>query len=486
MKRINQYLRSRSSQMGLEFLILTVFLLILMVVVLGFTGYFLSSLNESDLNKEREAFAQTILSEFENAKTSDNQLKRSFNISPADLKKYNLTFYDGISFFGITDIRKDGINSNKIYYYEIGDNFRYNESFYVTQSGPGQALVISFQTNNSQEIDVLDSPKNLLLTQRSFYQNDTYIGGANEIKIVDEIAYVVSFQSDSLSLFNVSNPHNIVFISSITDPILDGAHDLRIQGNLVFIVSVTAGSLGIINVTDITSPSIVSSLSEPELNSAYHIEIDETYAYITSRNTIDSGSPPKFTIVNKSNVMALSIVSSINLDNSYRYWQMEKIGNFIFQTIENGTSGGVNSLNVSNVNNPGVIDTLLDSFSLRRAFGIEKGEDLIAYVSSFGRLTALNISYPSNLSIISSLDLGGDEHEGISVKSGYTAVTGFSDSKVKIVDTNDLSIMKLIMEYKSSNSLRSVSGIQFSENCLYAVSQTNDTISSFSFSTLDC
>lgn len=146
----------KQSQLGFEFLILTVFLLILMSSVLGVTGYFISQFNEADLDQEREEFAQTILSEFENAKVSENRINRSFNITPADLKKFNISFYDVRSYFTIIDIRKDGEDSDRLYYYTIGEDFRLNETFYINQAGSGSPIKVLFSTTKNEEEEFLD------------------------------------------------------------------------------------------------------------------------------------------------------------------------------------------------------------------------------------------------------------------------------------------------------------------------------------------
>lgn len=141
--------------MGFEFLILTFFLLILMVVVLGFTGYFISQFNESDLNTEREEFAQTIINEFENAMNSENRFNRTFNLSFSDLDKFPISFIENQSLFVLKDVRLDGGSLSDEYFYYVPSYFKYNQTFFSSTDPQGN-IIISFETSKERTLTKLD------------------------------------------------------------------------------------------------------------------------------------------------------------------------------------------------------------------------------------------------------------------------------------------------------------------------------------------
>ncbi|MCH8520183.1 MAG: hypothetical protein LAT82_05520, partial [Nanoarchaeota archaeon] len=334
----------------------------------------------------------------------------------------------------------------------------------------------------------LQIPSNQILREIDFLYNESIIRGVNDLKIVGDIAYVVSPGSRSLSLFNISNPNNIQLISSLSNStLLNGAHDLRIQDEVVYIASRVSNSITLINVSNPNSIEIINSISNSTLlREAYHLEIDSNYIYVTLRNIIDNGINPRFTIIDKSDISNLQIINSIELNDSHRYWHIVKVGDTIFQTIDvNNVDGGLMSIDVSDVNNPQVLDIVLDSQLFKKSFGLEIIED-IAYVSSIQRLNTFDISNPSNIVLLNSLYIGGEEHEGISIKDDYIAVAGFLDSKIKIIHAPSPSELSLIMEIENENSLEGVSGLQFSDNCLFAVSQNNHSISSYAFLDVIC
>ncbi|MFP4401929.1 MAG: hypothetical protein ACLFPL_01750 [Candidatus Nanoarchaeia archaeon] len=143
------------SQVGFEFLVLTVFLLVVVGLLLGVSGYFISSFNTADLNQEREEFAQVIIDEFDRAESSSHRLNRTIQIKPVDLKKFPLSFVENQSFFILQDIRLDGENSDQKYYYSIPDIFLYNQTFF-SRTNPEGVLEVNFETNTSEDLKKVD------------------------------------------------------------------------------------------------------------------------------------------------------------------------------------------------------------------------------------------------------------------------------------------------------------------------------------------
>ncbi|MCH8519351.1 MAG: hypothetical protein LAT82_01205, partial [Nanoarchaeota archaeon] len=152
---LNNSKLNNKAQIGFEFLLLSVFLFLGVGVALGVAGYFIAGFNLDNLDKEREDFVQTIIREFENAITSPNNMRRGFEIPFHLLDKYEIIFIENQSVILVRDYRKHGFDSDVEYYYEIGDIFRFNQTFYVDVDVDGNRR-ISFDLVLSEEVNRLD------------------------------------------------------------------------------------------------------------------------------------------------------------------------------------------------------------------------------------------------------------------------------------------------------------------------------------------
>lgn len=146
----------KNAQVGLEFLVLSVFLLVLVAIFTGVGGYFLSSFNKADLNQERDEFAQVIIDEFDRAQSSPHTFNRTVEISPADLENFQISFKENSSLFIINDVRLDGENSQKKHYYFLPSHFTYNQTFFTnrTLSGTLEIYLFSNKSENLEKVDL--------------------------------------------------------------------------------------------------------------------------------------------------------------------------------------------------------------------------------------------------------------------------------------------------------------------------------------------
>ena len=334
---------------------------------------------------------------------------------------------------------------------------------------------------------VLDFPENQELRQISSLRSNLILDGANNLEIVDDVAYIVSQNSNSITLLNISNSQSIglidVFFSST---FFDGIRDIKFKDGLAYITSRSLNPILILNFSDdLSGVSIVGGLTASiPADFIHQIETDENYIYVTSIDTSVGGVSPTFTIVDKSDISDLQPVTFINLNDSYTYQEMVKFDDFILQVIGNDLGGGVKIINVSDPSNPFVVQTIFNPL-LRNAYGIEL-RDSVAFVSSNNKLASFNVNNLPSISLMNLLHLGGFGHRGMSHRDNFLAVTSFSDSKLKIVDVENPFNMRLIMEIQDEEILGGISGVDFSQNCLFAVSRESSSLSSYAFLDIDC
>jgi hypothetical protein len=148
-------LNVKKSQVGFEFLTLTVFLFVLVAILLGVGGYLMSSFSEAELVQEREEFAQVIIDEFDRAQSSPHKFNRTVKISPADLKLYEMSFIENQSLFIIKDTRLDGTGSDSEHYYFLPSDFTYNQTFFTNKTSDG-TLEIKIFSNTSENLEKVD------------------------------------------------------------------------------------------------------------------------------------------------------------------------------------------------------------------------------------------------------------------------------------------------------------------------------------------
>ena len=301
-------------------------------------------------------------------------------------------------------------------------------------------------------------------------------GGAPAAEIIDQpinvfvqgdYAYVASTLSDRFSVFDISDPTNPTFVSSITSTQLDNAHDVFVQGNYAYVTSVEGRAFIVINITNPASPSQVGFISNANYWNTRALHVSGNYAYVVTHNQ------DRFVIINITNPAAPSEVSSLTgayLDGANG---IDVVGNYAYIVNRNGNSMTI--LNVSNPASPSFVSELSNA-DLTNAQGINVVGDY-AYVTSTNTgkaLTVIDVSNPAAPSQVwTSTDTNGSD---IVVKENYAFITRNGFHSVDAYDiSNPLSPVKVDF-YRDTVNMTNPDGLHIQGRYIYVPSQTNDSL----------
>lgn len=234
-----------------------------------------------------------------------------------------------------------------------------------------------------------------------------------EINVVDNIAYLANDRG-GLWMLDVSDPENISVLGSLDTP--GEAYGLEVVGNTVFLAD--KESLIIIDVSDPSTPYIISSLVVGDL--IWDVTVQNNIAYLAN-------NAAGLCIVDVSDPVAPYVIEKISKPDSY-------CTNII--VIENIAYLKASSyLWMVDISNPSALFELADYYIFYfRAFDIE---DNLAYIARglFG-LTILDISDPSNLSLIASIENLGLHLIDIKVAGDYLYIVD-NNFKLLVLDISN-------------------------------------------------
>ena len=160
---------NKKSQAALEFILITGFLLTVGLVILAISAYFLLDMNDVELDIEREVFMESIKDEFELALTSDTSFYREIELSPEDMKKFDLDFYENTSYITIKDLIK---GNDFPYLYDMGFGFRFNETFFYEENITDKSSKIIINLQKNRDINKIDVEEFIF-----FVENFNQFGG---------------------------------------------------------------------------------------------------------------------------------------------------------------------------------------------------------------------------------------------------------------------------------------------------------------------
>jgi hypothetical protein len=141
-------------------------------------------------------------------------------------------------------------------------------------AGDGIAVVVAQDSDALTLFDV-SNPGNVI-TQLGIIQDDSQPGGTAEalegaraVTVVGSLAYVASFTEGALSIIDISDPTNPVELGFIKDDenggtatLLEGARGIHVEGNLAFVVSGSDFALSVIDVTNPANPVEVDTIAD--------------------------------------------------------------------------------------------------------------------------------------------------------------------------------------------------------------------------------
>lgn len=227
---------NKKSQAALEFILITGFLLTVGLVILAISAYFLLDMNDIELDTEREVFMKSIKDEFELALTSDTSFYREIELSPEDMKKFDLDFYENTSYITIKDLVK---GNDFPYLYDMGFGFRFNETFFFQENLTDNSSKIIISLQKDRDINKVDVGEFTFFVdnfnQFGGWFNST-LGGGGEIQKSNEQAKFGTFSLKKTSNndpaggykdlgFTVQRNYKLEYWAYSEDPRVGGQND---------------------------------------------------------------------------------------------------------------------------------------------------------------------------------------------------------------------------------------------------------------------
>ena len=110
------------------------------------------------------------------------------------------------------------------------------------------------------------------------------------VAISGNYAYVTAFDSDRLTVIDISNPASPTIVASLHDSVnLVFPADVAVSGNYAYVANQTGTSktnLAAVNISNPANPTVVGSVAPAsELSGAYRVRVSGNFAYVSASST---------------------------------------------------------------------------------------------------------------------------------------------------------------------------------------------------------
>jgi hypothetical protein len=307
------------------------------------------------------------------------------------------------------------------------------------------------------------------------------VTGPYEVRIKDDVAFVVSNEGDYFAVFDVSNSSNPVKLDEVTDPALSGPWGLDIVGDRAYVGSYTGDSLTVIDISDPSDVGVLGSISSSsDLNGASRVEVVNDIAYVTatdgnSLTTVDVSNPQNLKVVD-------SVTSTADLEGP---GDVEVVGDTAF--VGARLSDALTTVDVSDPSDLSIRGTVSSTQDLYGAGSLEIS-GIYAYVAGFDgdSLAVVNVSDPENPEIegsVSSSELGGAY--GMDMAGDYAYVGASTSDAVTVVDVSDKDSPEIVSSVSSTSELGTPEGVEIDGGKAYIAAKGSDKITVMDIPGLD-
>ncbi len=323
------------------------------------------------------------------------------------------------------------------------------------------------------------------ITQLSSYLNSTTIEQPGGLDILGDLAYVGSYQTDGIAIFNISNKYNIVQISSfINKTSLNLVKGIRVMNYSDGTKYLFAGSytntdrFTIINVTDPTSPAQVVSLRHSTyLDGANHICVDRNDTNIVY---VAATRASRFTIINVIDKTNPTIMSSTYhatyLDDIHRI----QVENNILYTVTDDTEI-VSTWDVTNKYAPFLLDYFKNSSVLDDSDGLHYVDGYIYATGDHSNaMVIIDATDPTSLQQVGAFinNTSLDQVNGIRIKDDYAYLAGTGSDALIVINVTDKT-NPFQVGFFTDSSLDGAYDIEIVDDYIYITASYNDTLSIF-------
>jgi len=294
----------------------------------------------------------------------------------------------------------------------------FNRMYVLSRAGDWLSV---FDISNPEDIQILG------------HLADAHFNSSSGMAIIDELLYITSRLNKSLTVVDCTDMINFdvsQIVSSVQDStILDKAHGVAVSNGYAYVVSEDSNTFTVINISDPTNLTIVNAISHPTyLFGAMSIFISGTYAYVGAYygnrlTIINIGNPEHPSIV--SSMDGLSGISSVYVQDDKAYVASSLDHTLTIIDVSNKTSPAINKRMTDNVNLNGIKDVVvIDNYAF-----------VVSYFTKL--LSIIDVSDSSAPRIVNSIlddRLDGCESICRSVDGKYIYITSEKTNRVMIID----------------------------------------------------
>lgn len=286
-----------------------------------------------------------------------------------------------------------------------------NQPFSVAVSGT-YAYVVNETSNTLQVFNVSDPAS-------PFSVSSVATGTApRSVAVLGNYAYVVNHTSQTLQIFNVSNPASPSLAGSLA--IGYNPESVAVQGDFAYVVNGPA--LQVINVSDPASPALAGSTFTGPFASS--VAVSGNYAYVTGGTS--------FRVFNVSNPASPSLAGSNNMAGTAE--SVAVSGNFAY--VASYSSSALQVYNVSSPASP-TLTSQIGTFGPPRCVAVSGNH---AYVVTYGNMLAsFNVSNPASPSLERTIATGTTPFS-VAMSGGYAYVVNYNSSTLQVFQTSGLQV----------------------------------------------
>lgn len=282
-----------------------------------------------------------------------------------------------------------------------------------------------------------------------FITDGTALNGAGAVIVEGEVAYVSAGTAGMdyhLSTIDISNKSSPEILDTYTSAFLEGSEKMYLQGNYLFTTQFTSDTLVIFDVSDPENIRYVSNVSN--LNGPWDVVSNGNYLFVTEYNdlgitSIDIRDIEKPTILHE-------YVDGVNLG---KVSGMDLQGNYLFVTAN--ADGYIRSYDVSDPNNITEEGSL---GGLTAIMGIDVfGDYAVATAAPTGNfIWVLDIGDPSVMVELSELSTTADidSPRDVFVNGRYAYIAETDDDEISIMDIGSLILPRIDTTSYESGMIR--------------------------------
>jgi hypothetical protein len=284
----------------------------------------------------------------------------------------------------------------------------------------GQYAYVPSANSNSLSIFDISNPDSI--TARGVIT--TGLDAPVAVAVAGRYAYVASWSNNSLAVFDVSDPDNIVAPGAVY---VDRPNAVTLSGRYVYVVSNNNDRLSVFDVSNPTTP-IALGYTTSNLDQPFSVFVAGRYAYVASRSNdrlaIFDISDPN-TIVTKGYTSTnLSGPTSVVVSGRHAY-------------VTSWGNGLLAAFDVFDPDNPVALSTI--STNLDEPWSVAVA-GRYAYVTSRNNdsLAVFDVSDPTNLVALGFTSANLDDPQSVFIAGRYAYVASTANDRLAVFDLNHL------------------------------------------------